>query len=478
MSEPQNRDAISASVSSRLVVLYPNGDELPVTDELLSSAELGKYPNLKALVVAEHSKGEPSIEPPSIKAMRDLELVDYEPASDKGHFRFYPKGALVFNLLHQWAEHIALDRLNCYAIETPIIYDWAEPDIREQAQSFHENHYIVRVPNNPNKEFILRFAGDFGLFRMMRDARLTYRHLPVRLYEFAPSFRFERSGALAGLRRLRGFWMPDIHSFCADLKQGQDEYRELYCRYTDLARGTGVAFAVAFRVVEDFYHEHKGEIAKLAEYSGGPVLIELLSKMKHYWVMKHEICTIDGAGAMCQTSTVQLDIKDASLYGITYLDQDDTDRGCIIVHSSIGSPERWIYSLLEDALKKKVPSLPLWLAPIQVRILPVGENHLEFCVNLAESLKTLQIRADVDDRQNSIGWKIRNAEREWVPFVIVCGDKEVGGSKFSVRIRGEGEKALSQAEVVQFIKGQTAKMPFRSLPGLLVSKRPVFRGRD
>jgi threonyl-tRNA synthetase len=471
------REEVTQAISSKYIILSPDGTEMPLSSPPPDLPLFKDNPGLHALVKVELAKGQPNEELRSIRAMQELELVDYEPASDKGHFRFYPKGALVFDLLRLWAEEIALVRLQAYQIETPILYNWDEPDIRAQAESFHERHYRV-LPPGKDSEFILRFAGDFGLFRMMKDAQLTHRHLPVRLYEFSPSFRYEQSGELSGLQRLRGFWMPDIHSFCVDLPQGLAEYGELYRGYTELANGTGVQYAVAFRVVESFYRENREAILKMVRYGRAPVFIELLSEMKHYWVMKHEINTIDGCGGVCQTSTVQLDIKDAAIYGITYIDQTGERKGCTIVHSSIGSPERWIFSILEDALKKKVPVLPLWLAPIQVRLIPlVAERHLEYCQDLARMFQAEKIRVDIDDRPDTLSWRIRAAEREWVPYTIVCGDKEqADGSVLPVRIRGNGQKPHSFPEIADLIKGQTKGMPFRFLPGTLVSKRPVFRG--
>jgi threonyl-tRNA synthetase len=475
----KRREEIVGRIESKKIILLPDGKEVELSEENLNSHEIEKFPELVAMGMVELGIKQSDQELPSIKAMQKLELVDYEPASDKGHFRFYPKGALVFDLLRLWAEEIAIDRLESYSIITPLIYDWSQDDIRSQAESFHERHYRVFAPND-DKKFILRFAGDFGLFRMMKDAQLTYRHLPVRLFEFAPSFRYEQSGELSGLKRLRAFWMPDIHSFCMNLEQGMQEYKELYKRYTELANGMGVDYAVAFRVVESFYRENKAEILEMANFSGSPVLIELLSEMKHYWVMKHEINTIDFCDGVCQVSTVQLDIKDASLYGINFIDRDGNSKGCTIVHSSIGSPERWIFSILENALKKKPPMLPMWLAPIQARILPISnEKHLDFCVGVAEKLKKNQIRTDVDDRSNSLSWKIRAAEREWIPYIIVCGEQEQNKNQLSVRARGEEQmKEMSILDFISMVNSQIKGMPFRSLPGLLVSKKPIFRGRD
>lgn len=477
----RTRDEIAASISSRFIILCPDGTEIPGDAHALDSGQLASFPSLAALVAAELGRQQAVEAPPSIQAMQQLELADYEPASDSGHFRFYPKGNLIFELLRMWAEEIALERLQAYAITTPLIYDWDQPDIRAQAESFHEHHYRVQVPDDEQKKFILRFAGDFGLFRMVRDAQLTYRHLPLRLFEFAPSFRYERSGSLVGLRRLRAFWMPDIHSFCLNLEQGLSEYRELHDRYTDLAIGTGVSFAVAFRVVESFYQQHRQQLIEMARYVNQPIWIELLSEMKHYWVMKHELTTIGVRNDVCQVSTVQLDVKDSELYGITYVGPDGAKKGCTIVHSSIGSPERWIYSILEDALKKDAPQLPLWLAPTQVRFLPVADRHVNFCAQLARLLQKQKVRVDVDDRPDTLNRRVRNAGRDWVPYTIVCGDQEIANgvfSKLALTVRGKNKTKATLNEIADRVHQKTNKMPFRALPGLLLSASPVFRGRD
>lgn len=474
------RDEINALIGKKLIVLLPDGSELLVNKDLLNSNVVKEHPELLAIVRAEINQAEESSkELPSIKAMRDLELVDYEPASDKGHFRFYPKGAIMFDLLRLWAEDIAIEKLNAYSIETPIIYDWSQPDIRGQAESFHERHYVVLPGGKDDKQFILRFAGDFGLFRIMRDANISYKNLPVRMFEFSPSFRYEQSGELSGLKRLRGFWMPDVHSFCSNLDQGISEYKELYYRYTDLADATGVKYVVAFRIVESFYQDHKADIIEMLQYSKNPVFIELLSDMKHYWVMKHELNTIDGNNGVCQVSTVQLDIKDASLYGINYTDKDNQKKGCTIVHSSIGSIERWVFSLLEHALKQAVPVLPLWLSPTQVRILPIKDANVPAAIELAKVLKSYKIRVDVDDRSESLGNKIRNAEKEWIPYSIVFGDKEEGVNNYenlSIRQRGAGQFSSSLNDFIKKINKDVEGMPYRPLPNWLLSKRPVFRG--
>jgi len=467
------REEIAAKVSSEFLILTPEGDEIALNmEDVESCGVLDKYPALKTFIVSEEvGKGE-GTEPPSIKAMQRLELVDYEEASDRGHFRMFPKGQMIFSLLEEWAREIALDKIGAMQIETPIMYDWSMPDIRSQGKSFHERHYTLKT--DEKREFVLRFAGDFGLFRMLKGATLSYRSLPMRIYEFSKSFRLEQRGELTGLKRLRAFHMPDVHCFVKDIDDGWSEFMLLYKNYADLAQGTGVEHAVAFRIIKEFYEKNKDNLVELLKYSNRPALIEVLSEMKHYWAVKHEFQGIDSVGGAVQLSTVQLDVEDAERYGIVYVDADGAKRGCIICHSSIGSIERWIYLLLEEALKKEKPVLPFWLSPTQVRIIPVGEEFHQDCMKLADSLPG---RVDIDDTDDKVGKKIRNAEREWVPMIIVLGEKERGSGKVPVRMRSGELTEMSAEELAKEITDLSGDYPRARLPlPRMLSRRPVFRG--
>jgi threonyl-tRNA synthetase len=467
------REAVVEKIEKSYLILMPDGRELPVdVDDVDSLSVLDDGHPLKKFIISEEIGRSKGVEPPSIKAMQRLELVDYEEASDRGHFRLYPKGHLVFKLLESWAEQIAVDKIGAIQIDTPIMYDWSQPDIRSQGMSFHERHYTIKTEEN--REFVLRFAGDFGLFRMLKDATLSYRNLPLRIYEFSKSFRLEQRGELTGLKRLRAFHMPDVHCFTKDIEAGWKEYMHLYRNYSDLADATGVEYAVAFRIVKEFYDKYKQNIVELLEYSDRPALIEVLSEMKHYWAVKHEFNGIDSTDGAVQLSTVQLDVADAERYGIVYVDEDGKRKGCIICHSSIGSIERWVYVLLEEALKQKKPSLPFWLAPTQVRLIPVGESFLADCESLA---KALHARVDIDDSDDSVGKKIRNAEREWVNMIIVMGDKEKSSGEYPVRLRSGEMKAMTKEQLAEEISRLSEGYPSARLPlPMLLSKRPVFRG--
>jgi len=463
---------------SEFIILEPDGSSHPLDiHNIVKCKVLRKYPLLEQFIIKEES-GEVSREqPPHIKLMRKLELVDYEPASDVGHFRFYPKGALIKRLLEEFGNDVAIKHLNAMMIDTPLIYRLDEPDIAGQVTSFRERDYRFVIDD---KGFILRFAGDFGLFRMMKNTTMSYKQLPVRIYELSPSFRREQRGECVGLKRLRAFTMPDIHCFTKDLEQGMNEYKLLLEHYTELTNSMHIDIVVAFRVVKEFFEENRGWFVELLKIVGKPALIELLPEMKHYWIAKHEFQFIDAVGGGAQLSTVQLDIEDSERYGINYVDADGDKKGCIIVHSSIGSIERLMYALIEQAEKMKrmgkPPMFPVWLSPTQVRIVPVSTEYLDFAVKVADEIMEHDIRVDVDDREQTVGRRIRDGEIEWVPYIVVIGEKEIKKKEVSVRIRASREeKSMSTESLIKRVKKEMGDKPVLplNLPRM-ISKRPAF----
>ncbi len=490
VSSKKTREDVVKDVESEFFILNYDGAETKIdlkNESVLDDKVLKDFPSLRKVIAYEEFKIKEGETPPSVSAMRRLEIADHEENSDSGHLRFYPKGTLLYKLLSDWAEDIALNHLKCMEIETPLIYNWNKPEIKGQGESFHERHYSVFVPDEksdtggfaPSKEFVLRFAGDFGLFSMLKDAKMSYKQLPLRFYEISKSFRYEKSGELSGLRRLRGFTMPDIHSFCLNLEEGFNEYQVLYRTYADLAEGTGIEYAVVFRIVKEYYDKYKDKIIELLKYSKKPALIEVLSKMKHYWALKHEFQGVDSVNGSCQLSTVQLDVEDAKRYGLNFTAETGEKTGCIICHSSVGAIERWMYLLLEEALKKNIPVFPLWLSPTQVRIIPVSDKFMDFAVKLKEDMFKSDIRVDIDDRDFSLGKKIMFAEEEWVPYIVVIGQKESESGVLSIRDRYKERKNFNftPQDFIKGIKAGTEGMPFRKLilPDML-SKRPIFVG--
>ena len=358
------------------------------------------------------------------------------------------------------------------------MYDLADPAIREHAAKFGERQYRLKTKH---KELMLRFACCFGAFRIMADSFLTWKNMPVGIYELSQlSFRFERQGEVVGLKRLRAFTMPDFHSVCLDDNHAKEVFEGQVDMCAQTETDLNVHYEVAFRVTEEFYAENEDWVKKVVkENIKKPVLLEVIPKMKHYWNAKVDFAAIDDLGRPIENPTVQMDIQSARRFGITYLDENEEQQYPTILHCSpTGSLERVICSLLEKTSTDKgnKPSLPLWLSPTQVRIIPVTDNHLEYAEDVYCKLRRLNVRVDVDDTAERLGKKIRNAGKEWIPYTIVVGDNEVENNSITVNRRDDDSKQeVTVEELADEIHIKTDGMPFRQLPlPYKVSKRVKF----
>ncbi|MFX1490802.1 MAG: threonine--tRNA ligase [Promethearchaeota archaeon] len=467
---------------AKYLIIDSKGKEEPLDLDDLDSYEAIKGEFRTFIEIEELGRGAKG-EPPHIRVMRQLELIDYEPASDVGHFRFYPKGALLKELLEDYVHTIAVDLIGAMRIETPLMYRLSQKDIAEQAEKFLEKDYRIKL--SKDKELLLRFAGDFGLFSTMKNVQMSQRQLPIRVFELSPSFRLEKRGECVGLRRLRAFTMPDIHCFCADYEQGKEEFAMITKHYDRLIKGLGVEYLLVFRLVEEYYDQTRDLLIELARDLKRPILLELLPEMSHYWNVKNEFQFVDAANGSGQLSTVQLDVTDAERYGITYVNDAGEEVGCIIVHTSIGSLERLVYGLLESAIKRQqkgqLPMLPLWLSPVQVVVIPVADRHVDLAHKAVDQLRNQNVRAVLDDRGKTLSWKVRNAGKQWIPFVAVVGDKEQQSNSLAVTIREKSSPKKAHSEsmklegLVKLIHETSQDKPFHqlSLPQRM-SMWPIF----
>ena len=404
-------------------------------------------------------------EPPHVKLMRQKEICDYEPASDVGNLRWYPKGRLIRDLLADYVYNLTVDN-GAMPIETPIFYDLDNEAIYQHAYKFGERQYRT----DTKKNLMLRFACCFGAFRVMADSYLTWKNLPAKVYELSTySFRFEKKGEVVGLKRLRAFTMPDFHSFCADVPASLEEF----ANQTDMCMQTGkdldLDFEVIFRATQDFFDDNEEWMYEIAEKFNKPILLEILPERHHYWVCKIDLANIDALGRPIENPTVQIDVESGKRFDITYLGEDGAQHNPTILHCSpTGSIERVLCAMLEKTaleINEKAPMLPTWLSPIQARILTVGESQKEFAEDLYNKINGENIRVDIDDRDESVGKKIRNASQEWIPYIFVVGDKEAESGKFQVTVRESGEKVeMTVDELIDEIKSKTQGKPFRRLP--------------
>ncbi len=425
--------------------------------------------------------------PPHVELMRRLEIADYEPASDSGHLRYHPKGKLIKGLLEEFVTLKCIE-YGAMEVETPIMYDRSHPTLRRYLERFPARQYIIR---GDKRDFFLRFAACFGQFLIAHDSVITYKNLPLRIYELTRySFRKEQRGELVGLRRLRAFTMPDMHTIVKDMEQAKQEFLNQFRLAMDVLKEIGLDpddYETAVRVTRDFYEENKDFVHSLVSILKKPILIEMWDQRFFYFVLKFEFNFIDALDKASALSTVQIDVENAERYDISYVDEKGEKRRPLILHCSLsGAIERCMYALLEKAYmqaeKGILPMLPVWLSPTQVRVIPVSERYLYKAVEIAEEMRNRRIRVDVDDRDETLGKKVRDASREWIPYIAVIGEEEVKGGFLTVTIRAEStlkqqkKVRMSLDELAEKIANECKGKPFKPLPlPMLLSQRPSFR---
>jgi threonyl-tRNA synthetase len=466
-------------LKSSWFILKPDGKLLAIEEFDFTGRK-----NLAKLAKYEISKVRASQEmPPHIKLMKKLELVDYEPASDPGNLRWYPKGRLVKSLIEQFVT-ATMTEYGAMEVETPVMYDFHHPSLSDYLDRFPARQYVIK---SEDKDLFLRFAACFGQFLVLHDAQFSYRQLPLRIYELTRySFRREKSGEVTGLRRQRAFTMPDCHALCADLEQAKKEFAvrfKLCMKVLEAFELEKKDYELALRFAEDFYKKNKGFIVSLVKLLGKPVLIETFKEKAFYWILKWEFNFIDNQDKASALSTDQMDMENANRYDITYIDEKGEKQHPLILHCSpSGGIERCVYAMLEkaylDQLEGKAPTLPLWLSPTQVRIIPVSDKFSEYAENLVEEVGKHGIRVDYDDRPLTLQKKVREAETEWVNYVIVVGQREIDSGVLPVRERVAGKIVqMKPKELVNNILKQTKGRPYRPPPlPKRLSQRPLFYG--
>ena len=454
-----------SKIKSYWHIMSPDG-----TMQEVEKFNFSPYPQLEILTKYEAAKKRSVDEPPPhVKLMKKMAIADYEPASDSGNMRFYPNGRLIKSLIERYVSEKVLN-YGGFEVETPIMYDSHHPSLESYFNRFPARQYNI---NSEGKQLILRFAACFGQFLMASDFQLSYRSLPLRLYEMTRySFRREQSGELVGLRRLRAFTMPDCHAFCKDMNQAIDEFKKRFELSREVLHGLGLVdsdYEMAIRFTEEFYNQNKQIIQETVKKLNKPVLIEMWKEKFFYFVLKWEFNFIDNLGKASALSTDQIDVENGKRYNIEFFDEQNKPHHPIILHNSpSGAVERIIYALLEKAAKDtkegRKPHLPLWLSPTQVRLIPINPEFLPFCENLADKLTASKIRVDIDDRNESIGKRIREAETEWIRYILVIGEKEVNAKDLNVRDRETGEvKQIVFDDFVNGIREQIKDKPFSGL---------------
>ena len=382
---------------------------------------------------------------------RELDLFTFSDLVGSGLPLWTPKGTLLRNLLDDFVWELRKER-GYEKVEIPHI---SKKDLYEKSghwDKFRDD--LFRITTREGDELALKPMNCPHHTQIYARKPWSYRELPQRYANSTMCYRDEQSGELNGLSRVRAFTQDDAHVFCR-IEQAEEEIQKIW----DIVHIFYQTFGMNLRLRLSLRDPEQPE-----KYLGNQELwgkaetilrkVAKANKTEYYeasgeaafYAPKLDFMANDSLGREWQVATIQLDVNMPERFDLTCVNEKGEDERIVMIHAAImGSFERFLSVLIEHCGGK----FPLWLSPIQVKVLPIGEAHFEYAKEVFKKLRAENIRVEVDDSNESLGKKIRNAKTEKVPYMLVIGDKEVGEGKVTLESRDSGN--LGQLEVEELI---------------------------
>ena len=370
------------------------------------------------------------------KVGRDTGLFMFHPWAPGAAF-WLPKGTVLWNTLADYMRSVLIPA-GYTEVKAPIIFNKALWETSGHWQHYRENMFVIE---SGEEQMALKAMNCPGHMLIFDSEVRSYRDLPMRLHEQTPLHRNEASGVLGGLTRVRQFSQDDGHCFITE---------------EQIASEVEALLRLVKRVYDDFGLEYTAKLSTRPEQFLGEVATwdhaeAALKQALEATAQPHTINEGDGAfygpkidfditdaiGRKWQCATIQLDYQMPQRFGLKYVGADNAEHQPVMIHRAIfGSLERFIAILIEHY----VGAFPLWLAPVQVVILPIADRHLDYARQVHSRVSAAGLRVEVDERQEKIGYKIREAQLQKVPYMLVVGDKEADQGSVSVRSRAGGDQ--------------------------------------
>lgn len=406
--------------------------------------------------------------------------IEWESYSDVGHMRYGPEATLIFDLVadYSWAiaNHVGIPVLQ---VRGTNLFDLSQRPVKEHADLFGARLYKIDLDE---KSFVMRYAACHQQFAMVKDWTISYKNVPFGTFEVADSYRLEQSGELLLCFRVRKLHMPDLHIYCRDLENSKDVSVNTHKVIYEEIGKIGRDYVSVYNTTRSFFEGNKPYFIELAALERKPILLNFVPEGIYYWVLNIEYHIIDELDRPREIATFQIDMGNAKRFNISYVDRNGAKQYPPIIHTAlIGTVERYIFTILDTCAKMerdgKKPQLPLWLSPVQVRIVPVTKDFVAHADELAGRLNDARVRADVDDSDDTVDRRVRDAEIMWIPYIIVVGARERASTQLPVRVRETTvQRKMTVEEIATEIRDKTAGYPFRPLTvPLHVSGRPAYR---
>jgi threonyl-tRNA synthetase len=397
---------------------------------------------------------------------KQLDLFSIQDLAGPGLIFWHPKGGIIRKEMEDWMREQYVKR-GYSLVYTPHV-------MRRQLffTSGHEGYYAQNFfdfMELDDAEYRVKPMNCPGHILIYKDSLRSYRDLPVRLGELGTVYRYERSGVMHGLLRVRGFTQDDAHIFCTP-EQIEREIADCVEFARDVLRDFGFdKFQTELSVWDA--NDRKSYVGSEEQWNMATASLENVLKRLHieykvipgeaaFYGPKIDIKLVDAIGRLWQLSTVQFDFNLPQRFELEYVAEDGTRKQPLMVHRALyGSVERFFGVLIEHY----AGAFPVWLSPVQVVMIPISERHADYANKIAALLKAVGVRVDVDARNEKMNAKIREHAMQKVPFQLVVGDKEAEAGRVNVRTRGkEKTEDLPAQEFVEKIK----KLIAEKSPGL------------
>ena len=393
------------------------------------------------------------------KLGRELDLFQFHQVSPGAAF-WTPRGTTLYNTLVDFCQDRQQDAFQ--EIKTPLLYSKTLWEQSGHWGKYRENMFLVMNSETNEHDMSLKPMNCPSHHLYYATTRRSYRELPLRLVTFDVLHRNELSGALSGLTRVRQFAQDDCHVYLRE-DQIASEVKFL----TDFILGHydtfGLRSSLKFatrppqRIGDDaMWDRAEGALKAALEATGRPYTIK--EGDGAFYGPKIDFDVTDSLGRAWQLGTIQLDYAAPERFDLNYVGEDNAVHRPVVIHRAVcGSFERFIAILIEHF----AGAFPLWLSPVQAAVLPIADRHLEYAREVAARLKAVGLRAEVDDRQEKVNYKIREAQLQKIPYMLVVGDRESAEKTVAVRSRAKGD--LGARPLDQFVTDALAEVRAKAL---------------
>jgi threonyl-tRNA synthetase len=390
------------------------------------------------------------------KLGRELGLFWFHPWAPGEPF-WLPKGTTLVNLLGNYMRSI-LFPAGYVEVRAPLVFNKALWETSGHWQHYRENMFLIESASEEEKSGLkpMNCPGHMLLFGS--EVR-SYRDLPLRIHEQSVLHRMEASGVLSGLTRVREFIMDDAHIFLREDQIAEEVERLLRLVgrvYDDF--GLTPEMKLSTRPAEFLgeiatWNHAEAELKKALESVKVPFTIN--EGDGAFYGPKIDFAVTDALGRKWQCATIQLDYQLPQQFALKYIGADNKEHRPVVIHRAIfGSFERFIALLLEH----HAGALPLWIAPVQAIVLPIADRHLDYAKSVVSELKAAGLRVELDERQEKIGFKIREAQLQKIPYMLVVGDKEVAEQTVAIRSRVGGDQGAQSVDAfIEAAKNEVAE---------------------